>query len=145
MTHSTRLIRQSPIQHTSIPLVAESHPGSDRDPWPGLRLECPLCPVPASGLRDSHLHPVDSRSAIRPSLFGSDGRHVTSILVGCEEDAHVLVLEVANWMGRLNLGFRTPYAGEVISEWRNGTFDNPAPFGGVRFNPDFVITEGDRA
>lgn len=145
MTQSTRLIGRSPIHDTTIPLVAEAHPGSDRDPWPGLRLECPLCPAAPHGSNGSHLHPVGARSEVRSSLFGSDGRFVTAILVGCEECAHVLVLEVANWFGRLNLGFRTPYSGEVISEWRNGTFDNPAPFGGVRFNPDFVITEGDRA
>lgn len=143
MHHNTRPLTLTPIEEPVIPMLAQAKVAECREP--GLFLECPLCMKDGGDFHATYLHPVDSRAETRVSIFGSDKRFVVNVLAGCEGGGHIVVLEIANRKGTMNLGFRTPYAGEVISEWHNGTFDNPAPFGGVRFNPDFVITEGDRA
>ena len=133
---NTRELEASRVSGT-IPFVAQARVEEGR--IPGLVLECPIC---ATG-ESTFLHPLDTRAEVRPAIYGSDRRHTTSILVGCEGTAdrgtHVLVLEITNRKGDLNIGFRSPYAGEVVSEWQNGTFDTYPPGGGVRFNERFEV------
>lgn len=137
MSNTRQLARDS--VSGQIPFVAQARPEEGR--IPGLVLECPLCGTGES----TYLHPLDSRAETRGSAYGSDRRLVTNVLLGCEGtglagECHIVVLEITNRKGDLNLGFRAPYSGEVVAEWQNGTFDTFAPNGGVRFNERFEVT-----
>lgn len=103
----------------------------------GLTIDCPICP---DGVGPTHMHAVDVRMTDRVALFGGSGsrpRPTIDILVGCELGSHIMILEIGDRRGEMNIGIRSPYDGEVISVWRKGSFDNWALDGLVRFNPEF--------
>lgn len=118
-----------------LPMVSQPAPAEGR--VRGLTIDCPLCPAYDA---PTWLHPIDSRQdERRESVYASDERPVTNVLCGCERGEHYVVLELTNLKGAMNLGFRAPYNGEIIAEWKDGSFDNWVQSKTVRFNPDFEV------